>query len=119
MLKCASRTRPDQETGIRNHKSALQPMSRMHDGGALLIRGLLCAPHRLGSRLCGAPYWTMLRIATRTLHRVRDTQGIASRSLWTRFQGVETKQPHAEGEHLRASRSMGGTTQPRGESHAP
>src|SRR6266849_693181 len=38
-----------------------------------LIRGPLCTPHWLGSRLCGA--------SCRTLHRVRDTRCIASHSL--------------------------------------
>src|SRR6266404_241536 len=42
-------------------------------GGALLIRGPLCTRTALGPRLCGASYRTMLRIAGRTLHRVRDT----------------------------------------------
>src|SRR5580698_3766552 len=42
--------------------------------GALLIRGPYVVGGRPGSRLCGAAYRTMLRIAGRTLHRVRDTK---------------------------------------------
>jgi hypothetical protein len=45
-------------------------------GGALLIRGPLCTPHRLGPGSAVHRDRTMLRIAVRTLHRVRDTRRI-------------------------------------------
>jgi hypothetical protein len=34
----------------------------------------MCPSYVRGSRICGAAYRTMLRIAGRTLHRVRDTK---------------------------------------------
>src|SRR3984893_12078288 len=52
-----------------------------------------------GSRLCGAAHWTMLRIARRTLHRVRDTR-YACRNVDITPSGgnfstkIEREQPH-------------------------
>ena len=46
----------DEECVPRMLRSAISAFTRISTryGGALLIRGPLCTPHRLGSRLCGA-----------------------------------------------------------------